>query len=443
MRTATSELVLVLDARGKYDVAELSRFVLLLEDFDCVRGYRQDAKQLRLANIVGSVEAFLINRMLSSETRDPTCGWLAFRRSAVANFNAASQGDFCFAELSSHINVNDLPQADVPVSGIRPRRSIFRSLADWTALIRRSHNELWFPGVDANRNDAVWSSGWAAAGLFFAAVVLLFSNLSYPLVEPDETRYAEVSLEMLQRGDWVIPTIQGEPFLDKPPLLYWLTMVSYTVFGVSEWAARLPIALAALACVMSIYFLGRKLVGARSAWIGAALLLTCAGFLLAGRFVITDCLLASCTTICGLAAYAAMREKSIHWGWWLLACFAAAAGVLTKGPLALVLCGPPLVVAWWMTRNRHAFNWKAAALLTLIVTALAAPWYVLIHFSQQEFASHFYLKQYVARYVNAFDHKEPWWFYMPVLFVGMLPTSLLLPSLAVFTFSGKSAVRQQ
>ena len=69
--------------------------------------------------------------------------------------------------------------------------------------------------------------------------LLLYPRLNFRLLEPDEGRYAEIAREMLARGDWVVPHLQGEPYLDKPPLLYWLVVFSYKMFGVHDWAARL------------------------------------------------------------------------------------------------------------------------------------------------------------------------------------------------------------
>ncbi len=69
--------------------------------------------------------------------------------------------------------------------------------------------------------------------------LLLYPTRSFQLLEPDEGRYAQIAREMLMHGEWIVPTLQGEPYLDKPPLLYWLTKISYSLFGVSETTARL------------------------------------------------------------------------------------------------------------------------------------------------------------------------------------------------------------
>ena len=89
--------------------------------------------------------------------------------------------------------------------------------------------------------------------------------MNFHLLEPDEGRYAQIPREMLARGDWVVPHLQGQPYLDKPPLLYWLVMLSYSVFGVSEAAARLVPALAVHGTILATYFIGRRSIGDRPA----------------------------------------------------------------------------------------------------------------------------------------------------------------------------------
>ena len=127
-------------------------------------------------------------------------------------------------------------------------------------------NRVLFPGVSAGPSRIRWSA------LFLLIVLpglLLYPCLAFPLFEPDEGRYAEIPREMLARGEWVVPTLQGEPYLDKPPLLYWLVMLSYRVLGVHDWAARLVPALAVHACVLLTYLLGRRSLGERAAFWGA------------------------------------------------------------------------------------------------------------------------------------------------------------------------------
>src|SRR4051812_3184468 len=87
---------------------------------------------------------------------------------------------------------------------------------------------------------------------------LLYPGLAFPLFEPDEGRYAEIPREMLVRGDWVVPYLQGQPYLDKPPLFYWLVMLAYRTLGVSDWSARLVPALAVHGTILISYAFGRR-----------------------------------------------------------------------------------------------------------------------------------------------------------------------------------------
>src|SRR6202008_1592092 len=115
---------------------------------------------------------------------------------------------------------------------------------------------------------------------------LLYPCLSFRLFEPDEGRYAEIPREMLARGEWIVPYLQGEPYLDKPPLLYWLVGLSYRVFGVQDWAARLIPALAVHASILLTYFFGARMLGERAGFWGACLLSLAPAFVSVGRLLV-------------------------------------------------------------------------------------------------------------------------------------------------------------
>src|SRR5207302_2855021 len=128
--------------------------------------------------------------------------------------------------------------------------------------------------------------GWFRRGLVLLVLVaacLLFSNLGYPLVEPDEGRYAEIGRQMLRSGDWIVPTLNQEPYYDKPPLLYWLVAGSLHFFGVHTWSARLVPALSAFLTILATYFFGKQTVGTRAGFLAALALSLMAGFVECGR----------------------------------------------------------------------------------------------------------------------------------------------------------------
>jgi 4-amino-4-deoxy-L-arabinose transferase-like glycosyltransferase len=300
-------------------------------------------------------------------------------------------------------------------------------------------SRLLFPGAPETAGPRQWP---ALLLLVVLPGVLLYPCLSFYLFEPDEGRYAQIPREMLQRGDWVVPHLFGEPYLDKPPLFYWLVMLSYAAFGSHDWSARLVPALAIHAAVLLTYLLGRRSLGGRTAFWGALLLALAPGFLGMGRLLILDGLLALWVTLALFAAFEAVRAGPLRWRWWLLAAAACGLGVLTKGPVILLLVLPP----WWLYRRltvgAAAVSWRAAAAFAAVVLALPLPWYVAVCVRSPAFAAHFFWEHNVLRFLAPFDHLEPVWFYGPILLWGLLPATLLAWPLLRFLAGGAAAPRR-
>ena len=116
-----------------------------------------------------------------------------------------------------------------------------------------------------NIAQSLWkvAQPWDSVLLLFLACWVLFAQLGSPLMEPDESRYAEIPRLMLRSGDWITPRLQGKPYNDKPPLVYWLIAASYAVFGVSIEAARLVPATAGLLTLIAVYLWSRHTWAAR------------------------------------------------------------------------------------------------------------------------------------------------------------------------------------
>jgi len=297
---------------------------------------------------------------------------------------------------------------------------------------------LWsrslFPGPSPEATPLRWRS------LFLLILVpgaLLYPCLGFRLFEPDEGRYAEIAREMLARGEWVVPYLQGEPYLDKPPLLYWLVMGSYRLFGVHDWAARLVSALAVHAAVLLTYLLGRRSLGERAAFWGALLLGLAPGFVSMGRLLLLDGLLALWVALSLFAAFEAVRGGRLRWGWWLLAAGACGLGVLTKGPVAVVLLVPPLW-AWRRLAGRGCRVGRAAlAAFAAALLAVVLPWYAAACARLPGFAYHFFWQHNVVRFLSPFDHLRPVWFYAPVTLAGLLPGTLLALPFLRFLLTGR------
>jgi 4-amino-4-deoxy-L-arabinose transferase-like glycosyltransferase len=267
--------------------------------------------------------------------------------------------------------------------------------------------------------------------------LLLYPSLRFDPFEPDESRYVQIPLEMLQRGDWVIPHLQGEPYLDKPPLFYWLVMGSYQALGVSVWAARLVPALAVHLTLLLCYLMGRRWAGERAAFRGALLLALAPAFLGMGRLLILDGVLTLWTTLSLFAGYEAVRSGQFRRGWWRLACLACGLGVLTKGPVALLLLLPPLLLLGWLDDRHARLDRRALGALALLVLLVNLPWYVAACAREPGFVRHFLWEHNVLRFVDPFDHLRGVWFYVPVVLLGLLPGTLLLVPFLRFLLSGQ------
>ncbi len=268
------------------------------------------------------------------------------------------------------------------------------------------------------------------------------------LVGPDESRYAEVSRGMLERGDWVTPELRGEPWLHKPPLFYWFAAASMWVLGETEAAARLPSAVAALGTCLSIGFLGARLFGSASGIRSAVVLASSLGMVLYGRAAIMDSLLTFTLTL-GLGAYlvyATARPSKVrpsNPGWrlrlgtagrpsqiWLAVAYAAfGASVLAKGPVGIVL--PLLIMFVFEVVSHRRVLPKPRSLLTSAASFLAvvAPWHIAILNAQGwEYVESFLFQHNLDRFLTTIHrHPGPFYYYLPILVVALVPWTAFIP----------------
>ena len=258
-------------------------------------------------------------------------------------------------------------------------------------------------------------------------VFLFFYGLGqFGLIGADEPRYAQVAREMVERHDWITPTLGGHAWLEKPPLYYWQAMIAYRIFGVRDWAARLPSAVDASLVVLAVYLFLRKLrFGFHLD--GALMTASVAGMVGFAHSASTDMPLAAMFSLALLAWYA----------WWetsqkkYLICFylfLALAG-LAKGPVAPVLAGVVIVLFALAAQNRSIVVrtlWWPGLLLFFVI---ALPWYVAIQLRQPEFFRVFILEHNLARFgSNLYHHEQPFWYYLPVALLALVPWTVFVVS---------------
>ena len=266
---------------------------------------------------------------------------------------------------------------------------------------------------------------WLDLALIAGVCILLFFFQlgSFGLVGADEPRYAQVAREMLDRHDWVTPVLYGHNWLEKPILYYWGALVSFKIHGVSDAAARLPSAFAATLMVLFIYFVLGKI---RPATRVDGALMVASGALILGmaRAASTDMVLSAPFAIAMLAWYAYESDwASVTAKAWLVGAYAAlGVATLAKGPVAPVLAGT-IVAAYAAVRGDWKVLIRALWIPGLLAfVAVAAPWYALVQHRTPEFFRVFILEHNLGRFgSDMFRHKQPFWYYIPVMLVATAP----------------------
>jgi 4-amino-4-deoxy-L-arabinose transferase-like glycosyltransferase len=254
---------------------------------------------------------------------------------------------------------------------------------------------------------------------------LFFFGLNYfGLVGADEPRYAQIAREMLVRHDWITPTLGGKPWLEKPVLYYWQAMVAYRVFGVSDWAARLPSAFDASLMIVTVYLFLRKFRPTLELD-GALITASSAGVIGFARAASTDMPIASMFTIAMLCWWAWNESaRKLYLGMFF---FFIALATLAKGPVAVALAVIILTCHALAVRDYSLIRRTLWVPGVMLYCAIALPWFVLVQIRNPEVFQIFILEHNLARFgTNLYHHMQPFWYYIPVMLLALLPWTVLV-----------------
>ncbi|NDC14237.1 MAG: glycosyl transferase family 39 [Synechococcaceae bacterium WB9_2_170] len=290
--------------------------------------------------------------------------------------------------------------------------------------------------------------GLASIGLIGLCFLAFFNQLgTLGLMDKTEGLFAEVPRQMLLQGDWVTPRWNGETFFDYPVWGYWMVALSFRTFGISEWAARLPAAIAAsftvLALFGTVFKLGSDAEPLRQrlgrATLAGSLLALSPGWIAWGRSSVTDMFLASAITL-ALLGFVLVYQSNLsapsnpftlqhHLGYGILSLFSAIA-VLAKGPVGLLLPGL-VILLFLLLKGQLPFYLRQAPWLPMLALFLGVtlPWYWLATVANGfDFLSRFLGYSNFQRFTSViYSHPGPPWFYLPWVFLFLLPWSLYLP----------------
>ncbi len=279
------------------------------------------------------------------------------------------------------------------------------------------------------------SQKWAVA-LFCGSVIYLtlfyqLGNLAF--FGADEPRYARIGEEMNLRGSYITPTLNFRPWLEKPPLLFWLEAGSFRLFGVHEWSARLPVATLALLSLLMIALLAFELAGPRVAILTVLILSTSGLFVAFARTASTDTLLVALLSAAMVCGFQATRNGSILW--------AGSAGVtlglavLAKGPVAVVLFAG-IFGLYFLLEQELGWTALQIAVAASLFSVTSVPWFWQVwEENGYDFVATFWLNHHLARFfTDIHHHSQPFWYYLAVVALGFFPWVCFLGSASLRTW---------
>lgn len=305
------------------------------------------------------------------------------------------------------------------------------------------------------------AKNWGLAVLWLLVIGFLafFWNLgSTGLIDETEPLFAEAARQMTVTGDWITPYFNGVTRFDKPPLIYWLMAIAYSTFGVNEFAARLPSALAGVALTSLLFYTLRQFGSwgiskpkpkdatksdntALRQWqswlvagLGSAMVALNPITLFFGRTGYSDMLLSLCfggSLLAFFSGYAQPEQPKIQERWYLAVYVLFGLAVLTKGPVGIVL--PGLIIASFLVylgKTKEVLREMKIVRGALIFIVITVPWYILVTLQNGEaYINSFFGVHNFERFTNVVNqHQGPIYFHFLIVLIGFAPWSIGLPS---------------
>jgi 4-amino-4-deoxy-L-arabinose transferase-like glycosyltransferase len=263
-------------------------------------------------------------------------------------------------------------------------------------------------------------------GLLLAFCIVWFYGLgARTLVPTDEGRYAEMAREMITTNDWITPRLNGIKYFEKPPLQNWMNALTFELFGLGEWQARLWTGLNGLLGIVLVAHAGRRVFNERVGFTAAVVLAS--SFLWAALSHVNTLdmglsgmmTLALCGLLLGQRNDASARERRN----WMLVCWAGMAlAVLSKGLIGIVLPGAVLVLYTLLSRDWAIWKRLHSGFGLLIFFLITTPWFVMVSLKNPEFPYFFFIHEHLQRFTsNVHNRSGPWYYFIPILLLGIVP----------------------
>lgn len=263
--------------------------------------------------------------------------------------------------------------------------------------------------------------------LFLIPLILYVGLLSIlPQMEPDEARYSLIAAAMNDSGNYVTPHIKNTIYLEKPPLVSWVTAVSFKIFGENDFSARLFAGLCAWGCILLVYFIGRHFRDERTGLYAAAVLtITCFHFLI-GRINILDMPLTFFICLAIWLGYLALESNKKRYLFYLF-YFVCALTFLTKGLIGIVFPFAVLII-WLIWAGQWRKIWRLFSPVgILIFLIVVCPWIILAQKENPDFLWFFFVREHFLRFTTKMHGKtEAFYYYLPIIIGGTVPWAVYL-----------------
>ncbi|QOT81156.1 glycosyltransferase family 39 protein [Cupriavidus basilensis] len=288
------------------------------------------------------------------------------------------------------------------------------------------------PAFFARRVAGLPAALWLLAGLLI--LLLWFGTLDFRhLLSSDEGRYAEISREMFASGDWVTIRYNALKYFEKPPFHMWVTALSYTLFGVGDWQARLCVALSGMVGLIASMFAATRWYGIRAGLLTGLVLVAAPMWSVASHFNSLDMTLSGAMA-CVLAFMLVAQHPDATPAarrYWMWSCWAAmGVAILSKGLVGIAL--PGLVLVIYTLISRDFGLWRRLHLISGIALMLivTVPWFWLVSARNPEFPNFFFIHEHWQRYTSTVHSRGgPVWYFVPLLVAGFVPWLGLAPRL--------------
>lgn len=275
----------------------------------------------------------------------------------------------------------------------------------------------------------------------FVMPLVLYIALSHfmPLIESDESRYFEISDNMVDSGDYVMPRLANVIYLEKPPLSYWASALIFKLFGENDFTTRLYVGICAWACLLLVYFMGSLLHDRNTGLYAAGVLGTSLFFFIFGNFNVLDIPLTFYTCLAIWAGYRHVTGAFDKKAWLYLLYLSSALAFLTKGLIGVVF--PFAILTLWLVissqRKRIVDLFSIVGIVLFL--AITSPWLILVQQEHKDFLRFFFIQEHFLRYTTTMHGRDhALLLYIPVVIIGCLPWTAFLVKAAWEMRRGKS-----